>query len=84
MVSRPSGRFHFVLRICPILRSDGEGFTWEVALTLAAWGILAAAAFVTGLISIIKSKERSILVFLAVILGVFFLILILGEFLVPH
>jgi hypothetical protein len=61
-----------------------EGFTWGVALILASWGILAAAASITGLISIIKSRERSILIFSVIILGAFFLMLILGEFLVAH
>ncbi len=42
------------------------------------------AAFVTGLISITKSKERSILVFLLVAVGFFVLIFLLGEFLFPH
>ena len=49
-----------------------------------AFGISGIGAFVTGLISIIKSKERSILVFLAAVAGVFCLIFFLGEFLFPH
>ena len=40
----------------------------------AAFGILGIGAFVTGLISVIKSKERSILVFLAVVVGLFDLV----------
>ena len=42
------------------------------------------AAFVTGLISIIKSRERSILVFSAVAVGFFVLIFCLGEVIFPH
>jgi hypothetical protein len=42
------------------------------------------AAFVTGLISIIKSKERSILVFLVVVVGVLALLFLLGEVIFPH
>ena len=49
-----------------------------------AFGISGIAALVTGLISAIKSKERSILVFLAVVVGLFVLIFLLGEFLYPH
>jgi hypothetical protein len=45
-----------------------------------AFGISGIGALVTGLISIIKSKERSILVFLAVLGGIFALIFFLGEF----
>jgi hypothetical protein len=43
------------------------------ALTIVATGIV-AAAFVTGLISVIKSKERSILVFVAMAIGLYSLI----------
>ena len=43
------------------------------ALTIVLTGI-AVAAFVTGLISIIKSKERSILVFLTTVIGLYSLI----------
>jgi hypothetical protein len=49
-----------------------------------AFGISGIAALVTGLISTIKSKERSILVFLAIIIGLFTLIFLLGELLYPH
>jgi hypothetical protein len=44
----------------------------------------AIAAFVTGLISIVKSRERSILVFLAAIIGLLVLIFCLGEVIFPH
>ena len=40
-------------------------------IAAATFGISGIAAFVTGLISVIKSKERSILVFLAVVVGLF-------------
>lgn len=49
-----------------------------------AFGVSGIAALVTGLISVIRSKERSILVFLAILAGLFCLIFILGEFLSPH
>ena len=49
-----------------------------------AFGISGIAAFVTGLISIIKSKERSILVFLVVVVGVLALLFLLGEVIFPH
>jgi hypothetical protein len=44
-----------------------------VALTIVAMGI-AVAAFVTGLVSIIKSKERSALVFVTTAIGLYGLI----------
>ena len=45
----------------------------------AAFGISGIGSFVTGLINMIKSKERSILVFLAVVVGFFALIELLSE-----
>ena len=42
-------------------------------IVTVALGILGIGSFVTGLISIIKRKERSILVFLAVIVALFIL-----------
>jgi hypothetical protein len=47
-------------------------------------GVCGVAAFVTGLIGIIKSKERSILVYLAILIGLEILVFGLGEFLAPH
>jgi hypothetical protein len=49
-----------------------------------AIGISFIAAFITGLISIVKSKERSILVFLAVLVGFGALLFFLGQFLCTH
>lgn len=48
----------------------------------ATTGISGIAALVTGLISMIKSKERSILVYLG--MGLLVLLFLLGEFLFPH
>ncbi|MBN1643268.1 MAG: hypothetical protein JW856_00380 [Dehalococcoidales bacterium] len=47
-------------------------------------GLWALAALITGIIAIIKSKERAIPVFVAALLGLFVLIFWLGEFLGPH
>ena len=47
-------------------------------------GICGVAAFLTGLISIIKYKERSILVFISCVFGFLVLTFVLGEFLFPH
>ena len=54
------------------------------SLPLYAAGISGTAALVTGLISIIKSKERSILVFLAMLIGLLVPLFLFGEFLIPH
>ena len=55
-----------------------------VLMGVVANYISGIASFVTGLISMIKSKERSILVFSVVIVGFLALIWLLGEVLFPH
>jgi hypothetical protein len=64
----------------------GETFFSNLLLTVPMLiaGTCGVAAFVTGLIGIIKSKERSILVFLAIFVGFEIMVFCLGEFLVPH
>ena len=47
-------------------------------------GISGVFAFFTGIVAIIKSKERSVPVFLAAAMGLFILIFLLGEILSPH
>ena len=58
-----------------VILGPGPDYNMALAytLTIVATGI-AVAAFVTGLISIIKSKERSILVFVAMAIGLYSLI----------
>jgi len=64
------------------------GATFFSNLALSVPMLIAAisgiSAFFTGIIGIIKSKERSVLVFIASIIGFFILFFVLGEFLVPH
>jgi hypothetical protein len=45
----------------------------------SGFACLAGAALVTGLISIIKNKERSILLFLTMAIGLFALIIAVGQ-----
>lgn len=47
-------------------------------------GATGVLAFLTGISSIIKQKERSILVFIATAIGLFVLLFVLGEILFPH
>lgn len=54
------------------------------AIPILLAGLSVVSAMVTGIISIVKSKERSVLVFLAAAMGLFALFFILGEFLFPH
>ena len=64
----------------------GATFFSNLALSIPMLiaGISGISAFFTGIIGIIKSKERSVLVFIATIIGFFILFFVLGEFLVPH
>ena len=55
----------------------GPGPDYNMALAYTLTSVLAGilgATFVTGLIGIIKSKERSILAFLALVVGLFTLV----------
>ena len=64
------------------------GDTFSDNLTLAIPGLGAGAAgilaFFTGIIGITRSKERSVLVFVAAAIGLLVLLSVLGEILVPH
>jgi peptidoglycan/LPS O-acetylase OafA/YrhL len=64
----------------------GETFFSNPALTVPMLfaGGCGIAALVTGLIGLIRSKERAILVYLAAAIGLFVLIYCLGELLYPH
>ncbi|MFC2068788.1 hypothetical protein ACFLTP_07280 [Chloroflexota bacterium] len=64
----------------------GDTFFSNLALSVPMLiaGISGISAFFTGIIGIIKSKERSVLVFIATVIGFFILFFVLGEFLVPH
>jgi hypothetical protein len=74
--------FLFVLAIMLLVRS-GQGPRDPINLYLAIPGICAAisgtAAFFIGLVSIIKVKERSILVILATIIGFLAMLIAIGE-----
>lgn len=68
-----------ILFIVFITLKMGPGFPLPT-FAIAAIGI---AGFVTGIISIVK-KERSILVFLSVLLGLLIIAWIIGELVYPH
>jgi len=74
-----------------LFKPFAQYFGWSMATlsliysaSLIIRAVVSIDAFVTGLIGIIKSKERSILVFLATLIGLFVLIFLLGEIIVPH
>lgn len=64
------------------------GETFFSNLLLAIPGILAAIlgtlSFVTGVVAVIKNKERSTLVYLATIIGLLVTLFWLGEIIFPH
>jgi len=64
----------------------GETFFSNLMLTIPIIlaGISGVLAFLTGILGIIRSRERSILVFLSTMIGFFVLLFILGEILFPH
>jgi hypothetical protein len=47
-------------------------------------GVTAIGSFLSGAISILKKKERSIAVFFATLIGLFFVLFFAGEILFPH
>ncbi len=53
------------------------------AITVIA-GVFGVSAFFTGLVAVIKDKERAIPVFLSGVIGLFILAFWLGEVLSPH
>lgn len=64
------------------------GMTYWSNLKLAIPGTAAALcgilSFFTGIISVFKNKERSVLVFLSIILGFLILLWVSAELLFPH
>jgi amino acid permease len=57
-------------------------------MLLAIPGLLMAfsgiGSFFTGIVSIVKNKERSVLVFIATLVGLLILLFVLGEVVFPH
>ncbi len=64
----------------------GETFFSNLALTIPILlaGISGVLAFLIGLIGVIRNRERSILVFLAMLFGLFVLLFSIGEVAFPH
>lgn len=64
----------------------GETFLDNIPLSLngLVFVISGISAFFTGIISIVKGKERSALAFISTIIGLLILIFVIGEFIFPH
>jgi hypothetical protein len=67
-------------------QQGGETFfdTPAISIPMALAATCGVAAFIVGLAGIIRNKERSILVFITTLIGLFVLIFIIGEFASPH
>ncbi|SDN73674.1 hypothetical protein [Acetanaerobacterium elongatum] len=82
----------FLLLGASILISDWQGYVASqtifdnlpIAIPMVFAIACALASFITGLIAVLKSKERSVLIFITTIVGLFFTLLFLGEILFPH
>ena len=55
-----------------------------LALTMLAGMIAGISAFITGLLAIIRQKERALLVYVASSIGALLLLFLAGEILPPH
>ena len=55
-----------------------------LALTLLAGMVAGISAFITGLLAIIRQKERALLVYVASAIGALLLLFLAGEILHPH
>ena len=64
----------------------GETVFSNLALTIPGMLLVTSGvlAFLTGLISVIRNRERSILVFVAMLVGFFILLFLIGEVVFPH
>ncbi|MFC1967795.1 hypothetical protein ACFLVX_00175 [Chloroflexota bacterium] len=64
----------------------GDTFFSNLALTIPMLlaVVSSVSALVTGIIGTVKDGERSVLVFLATVIGLFVLTFSLGEILFPH
>jgi len=79
--------FFLVTRIIVALgQAGGETFFSNLSISIPMFlaALSGIAAFFTGIIGIIKSKERAALVFITAIIGFFVLAFVLAEFLSPH
>jgi uncharacterized membrane protein YhdT len=75
----------FLVLVTAGYRGDDSFFSFSALTIPALLGLSAAiSGFVTGLISIIKSKERSVMIIVATVIEFFFLFLVCGEIIYPH
>ncbi len=79
----------FILSFAIIIlghQTGGETFldNLYIAIPMLLAGISGIFGLITGMIGILRYKERSVLVFLSAAAGLFVLLLVVGESLVSH
>ena len=55
-----------------------------LALTMLAGMLAGISAFITGLLAIIRQKEKALLVYVATVIGALLILFLIGEILFPH
>lgn len=55
-----------------------------LAISMLAGMVSGVSAFVTGLVAIVRKKERAILVIVSTIIGAMVVLFLIGEFAFPH
>jgi len=67
-------------------QEGGKTFADNLFISIPIFGAFGSAitSFVTGVISVWKYKERSLFVFITVVLGLLITLFIIGELTIPH
>jgi hypothetical protein len=55
-----------------------------LALTMLAGNVSGVLAFITGIIAIVRQRERALLVYVATTMGALLMLFLIGEILFPH
>lgn len=78
--------FMFMNFLILLGQRGGKNFFSNLRLSIPGLlaGVFGICSFFTGIISIIKSKERAILVFISTLIGLFILFFVAGEVIFPH
>ena len=76
-----------VMFVVSVLGQEGGKTFFDnlwISIPMLGAGAAAIAAFIVGIIAIIKNKERSILVIIAALIGLLVSWFVVGEIVAPH
>jgi len=76
--------FFLIFLLVAVSGQRGPGFNPWLAIPIGIAGLCGIAAFFTGIVAILKEKERSVTVFISTAIGFLILLFAVGEFAVPH